>query len=143
MLCANFSAFTIKPTIFPKICCRITPLSLKIILNGDNFVYFVFYYCLSNLKIFFTKGKKFFFRYYLSSAICVFVYVCVCVFAITATPFNLELSNFGITFLMWICKNGFLKFLKNCFFPELLPFFYFSLRFLCKFEELLRKINWR
>ena len=67
------------------------------------------------------------------------VYVCMCVFAITATTFYLELSNFGITFLMRISKNGFLKFLKNCFFPELLPFFYISLRFLCNFEEQLRK----
>ena len=28
-------------------------------------------------------------------------------------------------------------------FPELLPFFYISLRFLCKFEEQLRKNKWR
>ena len=40
--------------------------------------------------------------------------VCLCVFAITATPLNLELSNFGITFVMSISKNNFLKFLKNC-----------------------------
>ena len=37
--------------------------------------------------------------------------VCACmymyVFAITAIPLNLELSNFGITFLMSISKNGF------------------------------------
>ena len=86
-------------------------------------------------------------RYYLSSAICVCGCVCLCVcvyvFAITATPFNLELSNFGVTFLMRISKNGFLKFLKNCFFPELLPFFYISLRFLCNFEEQLHKKQWR
>ena len=48
------------------------------------------------------REKIFFFRYYLSSAVCVYVYMYVAmyVFAITATPFNLELSNFGITFLM-------------------------------------------
>ena len=39
-------------------------------------------------------------------------------------------------------KNSFLKFLKNCF-AELLPFFYISLRFLCKFEDQLRKNQWR
>ena len=83
----------------------------------------------------------FFFRYYLISVAC--VCVCMCVFAITATPFNLELSNFGITFLMWISKNGFLKFSKNWFFAELSPFFYISLRFLCNFEEQLRKNQWR
>ena len=57
-----------------------------------------------------SPRKKFFFRYYLSSVVCMYVcmyvgmyvcmYVCMFVFAITATPFNLELSNFGITFLM-------------------------------------------
>ena len=84
-----------------------------------------------------------FFRYYLSSAVyvwvCVCVFVCVYVLAITATPFNLELWSFGITILMWIFKNDFLRFLKNCFFPEILPFFYISFRFLCNFEEQLRK----
>ena len=81
------------------------------------------------------------------ACICVCVFVCMCVFmcffAVTATPFNLELSNFGIPFLMWISKNFFLKFLKNCFFAELSPFFYISLRFLCNFEEQLRKNQWR
>ena len=61
------------------------------------------------------------------------VYVCdvcdVCVFAITATPFIIELSNFGLTILMWISKNGFLKFLKE-------PFLYISLRFLWAFPTL-------
>ena len=49
----------------------------------------------------------FFFRYYLSSVVC--VCVCMYVFSITATPFNPELSNFGITFLMWISKNSFIS----------------------------------
>ena len=35
--------------------------------------------------------------------------------------------------------NGFLKFLKKCFCAELSPFFYISLRFICKFEDQLRK----
>ena len=67
--------------------------------------------------------EKIFFRYYLSSAVC--VCVCMYVFAITATPFNLELSNLAITFLMWISKNDFLKFLKNCFLQSYCPFLYF------------------
>ena len=67
------------------------------------------------------------------------VYVCMYVFAITATPFNLELLNFGTPFCMWISKNGFLKFLENCLFADLLPFFYISLRFLWNFEEQLLK----
>ena len=33
-------------------------------------------------------------------SVCVCVCVYVCMFAITATLLNLELSNFGITFLM-------------------------------------------
>ena len=71
-----------------------------------------------------------------------FVCVCVCVSATTATPFNLEVWNFGIAFIMWISKNGFLKFLKKYFYAELLPFFYISLRFLCNFEEQLRQNKW-
>ena len=65
---------------------------------------------------------KFFYRYYLGSAVCGCVCVCMYVFAITATPFKLELSNFGITFLMWISKNGFLKFSKKCFLQSYRPF---------------------
>ena len=54
----------------------------------------------------FINHHDYLFRYYLSSIVCVCMCVCVCVcvcvyvFAITAKPFNLELSNFGITFLM-------------------------------------------
>ena len=69
------------------------------------------------------------------------IYVSMSFIAIVATPFNPQLRNFGTTFLMWLSKNGFLKFLKNCFFPELLPFFYISLRFLCKFEERLYPVT--
>ena len=36
-----------------------------------------------------------------------------------------------------------IKFQKKLFSAELLPFFYISLRFLCKFEEQLRKNKWR
>ena len=64
--------------------------------------------------------------------------VCMCVFTITGTLFSLEISNFGITFIMWISKNSFLKFLKNCFYAELLLFINISLKFLCNFEEQLR-----
>ena len=76
-----------------------------------------------------------------------YVWACVCMyaFAISATPFNLSLPNFGIkhSLYMWLSKNSFLKFLKKMFFAELLPFFYISLRFLCNFEEQLRKNQWR
>ena len=47
--------------------------------------------------------RKIFFQVLPKFGSCMYVlcmYVGVCVFAITATPFNLELSNFGITFLM-------------------------------------------
>ena len=48
-----------------------------------------------------SPGKNvLWYMYYLSSAVCKYMYVGVYVFAITATPFNIELSNFGITFLM-------------------------------------------
>ena len=84
------------------------------------------------LIMIFQSLRKFFFRYYRSSAVCVCVcmWACMYAFTITATPFNLDLSNFGITLHMWISKITFLKFLKNCFYAELSPFFYISLRFL-------------
>ena len=63
------------------------------------------------------------------------VCLCVCAFAIITTPFNLELSNFGIIFFMWISKNGFLNFWNIVI--------AISLRFLCKFEEHLLKNQWR
>ena len=52
-----------------------------------------------------------FFRYNLSSAVCV-VGVCVYVFFIVATPFNPQFQNFGLPFLVWISKNGVFKFWK-------------------------------
>ena len=58
----------------------------------------------------FSITAKKIFRYFLG---CMYVYMCV--FAITATPYNPELSNFGITFLMCISKNSFLKFWKLFF----------------------------
>ena len=67
------------------------------------------------------------------------IYLSMYVLAIVATPFNLQLWNFGTTLLTGPPKKGFLKFLKNCFFAELSPFFYISLRFICNFEEQLRK----
>ena len=77
--------------------------------------------------------------------VCIYVciYVSMYVSAIVATPFNLQLWNFGTTLLTGLPKNGFLKFLKKFFFAELSPFFYISLRFLCNFEEQLRKNQWR
>ena len=46
----------------------------------------------------FNHREKKFFRYYLSSVVC--MYACMYVFVITATPFNLERSNIDITFLL-------------------------------------------
>ena len=71
------------------------------------------------------------------------MYVCVYVSAIVATPFNLQLWNFGTILLTGLPKNDFLKFLEKIFLAELSPFFYISLRFLCNFEEQLRKNRWR
>ena len=84
------------------------------------------------------------FRYYLSSAGCLYLcmYLCIYVIAIVATLFNLELWNFGTTFLLWLSKNCFPKFLKH---------FWFIYRaialFQCKFEEQLwenqrQKFTW-
>ena len=42
------------------------------------------------------------------------LYVFMYVIVIVATPFNLQLENFGITFLMWLSNAVFLKFLKKC-----------------------------
>ena len=94
---------------------------------------------------FINHRENFFFKYYLSSAGCLYLcmYLSIYVIAIVATPFNLQLWNFGTTLLTGLPKNGFLKFLKICFFAELSPFFYISLRFLCNFEEQLRKNQWR
>ena len=62
------------------------------------------------------------------------------VLAITDTPFNIELSSFGITFLVstTICS----QILEKHFCAELLPQFYISFRFLCNFYEQLRKNQW-
>ena len=52
--------------------------------------------------------------------VCMFV----CVFAIIATPFNLELSNF-ITFLMWISKKDSQIFEKLFLYRVIACFLYF------------------
>jgi len=75
-------------------------------------------------------AKKFFFRYYLSSAGCLYlsmyVDMYVCVFFIVATPFNLQLWNFGITFLMWLSKTVFFSICwKIVFLQSYCPFLYF------------------
>ena len=41
----------------------------------------------------------------------------------------------------WECSKTIIYIFLNSIFKELLPFFYISLRFLCKFEERLRKIK--
>ena len=70
-------------------------------------------------------------RFFFYACLYVFMYV----FSIVATPLNMQHRNFAITFLNWLSKNGFLKFLKKNFCAELSPFFYISLRFICKLEE--------
>ena len=95
-------------------------------------------FCPRLTELFINHREKSFFKYYqVRQDVCMYVciYLSMYVIAIVATPFNLQLWNFGTTFLMWLSKNRFLKFLKNCFFAELLPFLYISLRFLCNFEE--------
>ena len=75
-------------------------------------------------KIFFL-GITYVWRYVCGCVciyICVCVCVCVCVLSIAATPFNLELWNLGIWFLVCSSKNGFLKFLKKYFFRSYCPF---------------------
>ena len=71
---------------------------------------------------------------------CWYVYGCVCPFD-CSKRFNLQLWNFGITFLMWLSLDVF--FSNFCFLPGLLHFFYIPLRFRCNFEEQLRKNQWR
>ena len=115
--CMESSVYFAQCSLFVGSACRLKPRCLYITLLFVN-----------------HREKKFFLGItYIRRFVC--IYVCMCVHSITATPFNLELWNFGIWFLVWSSKNGFLKFLKKYFFPELLPFFYFSLRFLCNFEE--------
>ena len=56
-----------------------------------------------------------------SMCVCGCVYVCVYVFAITATQFNLELYNFAITFIMWISKNSFISLWSHCALNTFIP----------------------
>ena len=90
--------------------------------------------------------REFFFRYYLSShyvcmCMCV-VYVCMCV---CLCDYSHAVQTRTFKFWHWehsLCeylKIVFSNFWKNCFYAELLSFFYISFRFLCKFEEQLRK----
>ena len=49
----------------------------------------------NSVKNNFQSPRKLVFRYYLCSAVCLWLYMCVCVFvlSITATPFKIEISN--------------------------------------------------
>ena len=88
---------------------------------------------------FFQSPRNNFFRFYGSVGS---LYVCVYVFAIVATPLHPQFRNFGTTFLMWLSKSGFFfQFFEKLLlvFAELMPFFYFSWRFHCRFEEQLCK----
>ena len=95
----------------------------QIELNELNIWYFVFFnyyvfnrksfyscfHSLSNWTLFYVcqSPRITDFRYYLNSVGCSYLDGCVCigVLSVVATPFNLELWNFGITFLMWISKK--------------------------------------
>ena len=68
-------------------------------------------------KNFFKKTLPKFGRMFVS------MYLSMYVFLIAATPFNLQLSNFGITFLMWLSKTSFFKLLKKCFFSRVIALF--------------------
>ena len=68
---------------------------------------------------------------------CVCVFVCVCFRVVLG---HLESDWDILWYKVALCfRNGSktIKFQKKSFFAELLPFFYISLRFLCKFEERL------
>ena len=68
-------------------------------------------------------------------SVCVSVCVCIRVFL-----GHLEPDWDILWYKVALCfRNGSktIKFQKKLFFAELLPFFYISLRFLCKFEERL------
>ena len=65
--------------------------------------------------------------------LCVCVDVCVFVLSITAKPFNLEVSN--LLQKIRLVNKMFSQIFEQLFFPELLPFFWFSLRFISNFEE--------
>ena len=83
---------------------------------------------------------NFFFRYYLSSTGCLYlsIYVSIYVIAIVATPFNPQLRNFNTTFLIWLSKNVFLKFLEIVFY-RVYALFYISLRFICNWRGIMQK----
>ena len=65
------------------------------------------------------------FRFYLSSAGCLYVciYLSMYVISIVATPLKVALGNFGITFLIGLSKKGFLNFLKKLFFCRVIALF--------------------
>ena len=70
--------------------------------------------------------------YCLSSAGC--LYLGMYVIAIVATPLTYSFETLA-QHTSWDCLKMFSQIFEKMFFAELLPFFYISLRFLCKFEE--------
>ena len=72
--------------------------------------------------------------------VCLSVSVCVCVCVCTLFFGHLETDWdtlwHTVSFWPWAGSKT-ITFQKTLFFAELLPFFYISLRFLCKFEERL------
>ena len=96
--------------------------------------------------MYFQSPRNFFFRYtcitWVRQDVWI-IYATIYVIAIVATPFNLQLPNFGTTLLMWLSKNSFLKCLKYCFFCRVIALFLYFFKILCNFEEALRKNQWR
>ena len=119
--------------------CFLVIMAIPLMLWHSNFVKSFLSWISKKWNFQFKKKNVYFSRYRLLRALIPCLYVCILL--IVATPFNLQHWNFGIIILTWLSKKGFLNFLKNCFFAELSPFFYISLRFLCNFEEQWRKTN--
>ena len=69
-------------------------------------------------------------------SVCVFVGVCLCVHFLSAISQPIGIP-FSTQFPFGSGKDLKQQYLKKVIFAELLPFFYISLRFLCKFEERL------
>ena len=101
----------------------------------------VFFYLPVLVRVDFFQSPLFLFYFYVLlkfGRMFISRYVCYCDCSNTV---NLQFRNFGTTYLMGLSKKCFLKFLKNVF-AELLPLFYISLRFLCKFAVWQRDIIW-
>ena len=70
-----------------------------------------------------------------------FVCMCVWIHEIIATPFNLQLRNFGIKFIIRLSKICFLKYVKNCFLQSNFTFSIFLKNFLVILKNNYAKTN--